>query len=129
MNTVLTQEMTRFNKLIKVVRDSLKNILLALQGKILLSQELEEAANSIFDGKVPSLWLSKSYPSLKPLGGYVKDLLARINFLQTWMNQGIPQTFWLSGFYFTQSFLTGVLQNYARKKTIEIDMIIFDFQF
>lgn len=73
-----------------------------------MSAGLDAAAKSIFVGKVPAMWLGKSYPSLKPLGGYVNDLKARIGFLQKWINEGIPDTFWLSGFYFTHSFLTGV---------------------
>ena len=128
MNTVFTQELTRFNTLIKTVRQSLVDIKRAIAGEILLSQQLEAAANSIFDGKVPDMWAAKSYPSLKPLGSYVKDLQERITFFQGWFDNGIPKVLHISKFYFTQGFLTGALQNFARRYQIPIDEIDFDYE-
>ena len=127
MNTVLTQELGRYNKLLVLVRNSLVNLGKALKGLALMNNELETVFRCVYDGKIPPPWLKKSFPSLKPLSGYVKGTIDRCQFLQGWVDDGQPKLFWLPGFFFTQAFLTGSKQNFARKYTIEIDKVDFDF--
>jgi dynein heavy chain len=127
MNTVLVQELTRFNGLLVVLRQSLFDVRKAMKGLVVMSAELEQVFHAMSDGRVPGMWAAVAYPSLKPLGTWVADLVQRLVFLQKWLDSGSPASFWISGFFFTQSFLTGTLQNFARRQLIPIDMLSFDY--
>lgn len=129
MNSVVTQELVRYNGLIRMIRSSLEDLKKAIKGEVLLSDALETALNQIRKGYIPDLWLSKSYPSLKSLGSYVKDLADRLQFFQNWIDSGkFPEFFWINKFFFTQGFMTGALQNYARAKNLPIDTLTLDFE-
>lgn len=127
MNTVLRQELIRFNRLLIFIRSSLNDTRRAILGQLAMIPEIEKVHKSMSLGKLPEAWAKKSYPSLKPLGSYISDFLARLAFLQRWMDEGEPTVYWLSGFYFTQSFLTGVLQNHSRKNQLPIDHLHMKF--
>ena len=59
MNTVLTQEVIRYNKLLTAIRGSLNEMLKALKGLVVMSQALETMVDSLFKNAVPELWASK----------------------------------------------------------------------
>ncbi|CCI46649.1 unnamed protein product [Albugo candida] len=126
-NTVLLQELSRYNQLLNVISTSLDELERALKGFVVLSSELEAMGNSMINGQVPERWDAMSYPSLKPLGSWVHDFLQRMDFLREWFVQKMPPfVYWISGFFFTQGFITGILQNYARKYKIPIDQVGYD---
>jgi len=125
MNTVLQQEVIRYNGLLAVMQKSLKDIRKALVGQVVMSEELDLMSNSMFNLQVPDMWMNKGYPSLKPLTAWSNDLLQRLDFLNDWIENGIPMYYWLPGFFFPQAFLTGTLQNFARKYQLPIDTISF----
>lgn len=52
MNTVLLQELIRFNRLTAVVRRSLLDIRKAIKGLVVMSAELEDVFDSMMVGKV-----------------------------------------------------------------------------
>ena len=55
-----------------------------MKGLVVMSGELEAMGNSMVIGKVPVMWGKVCYPSLKSLGGWVKDFLMRLDFLRDW---------------------------------------------
>lgn len=128
MNSVLLQELARFNKLIETIKQSLKTLQLTLEGKIVTNAEMDAIQMSVLNNSIPDKWQAKSYPSRKPMMSYVADLKSRLDMLDHWIKFGKPNVYWISGFYFTQSFLTGVKQNYARAYKYPIDRVNFKFK-
>merc|ERR1711871_1371762 len=92
-----------------------------------MSSDLEDMSTALFSNAVPAIWAKKAFPSLKPLAAWVEDLKARLDFVINWVDKGTPPAYWVSGFFFPQAFLTGTLQNYARKYQVAIDTVDFDF--
>jgi len=65
-----------------------------------MSEDLESMSASMFNNQVPNLWNKVGFLSMKPLASWIKDCNERIDFLNNWINNGTPQVFWMSGFFF-----------------------------
>ena len=129
LSVVLSQEIERFNNLLRFLKTSLDSIRLAIKGLILLSVDLEQQYKSLALGRVPNSWTKLAYPSLKPLTSWFDDLIQRVAFMRRWLVNGQPAAFWMSGLYFPQGFITGVLQMHAREYKISVDSLVFDFHY
>uniref|UniRef100_A0A667W9Y7 Dynein axonemal heavy chain 6 n=1 Tax=Myripristis murdjan TaxID=586833 RepID=A0A667W9Y7_9TELE len=127
LTTVLGQEVDRFNNLLRVLRMSLNTLQKAIAGLVVMSEEMERIYTSFLNNQVPTHWANSAYPSLKPLASWVRDLTLRTSFIQSWITRGQPKSFWISGFFFPQGFLTGLLQNHARRYNLPIDELNFRF--
>lgn len=79
----------------------------ALGGLAAMSVPLQRAAEALLVGTLPAQWMASSYPSVKPLGAYMSDLVQRCAMLAEWALHGAPPLVWLPGLFFTQAFLTG----------------------
>lgn len=131
INMILRLEVQKYNSLLNCIRHSLKLLEQALSGQIVMSLETEAIFNSILKNEVPDSWLKVSYPSLCTLRGYLKNLKSRVEFFKNWVKKGSsPDQFWLGGFFFPQSFLTSILQNFARSKGsgVTVEQVEFSFQ-
>ena len=65
---------------------------------------------------------------------HLQDLSLRFTFLNSWVEGGggkgrPPSNFWLSGFFYPSSYLTAVLQNYARGQGVTVNSVCFKFEF
>jgi len=56
LNIFLKQEVDRMQRVIGVVRSTLKDLKLAIDGTIIMNENLTDALNNMFDARVPAFW-------------------------------------------------------------------------
>ena len=96
-------------------------MVLAIEGSIIMTPDLVEAIDSVYDFRVPRPWcfdptgaeIAWLCPSLT---GWMKGLMDRHFQLNGWISKERPQSFWLTGFFNPQGFLTSMKQEVTRQR-------------
>lgn len=85
MNTVITQEVIRYNRLTACMKKDLGEFVKAVAGKVVMSEDLETIGDSMLNNVVPLRRTGDfgvGHLSLKPLSSWINDFRERIDFLK-----------------------------------------------
>ena len=124
MNIFLKQEIDRMQRILKLIKTSLTDLLMAIEGTIIMSDYLKEILDCMFDAKVPDKWTKISWSS-STLGFWFTELIQRDAQFKNWCNKGRPKVFWMTGFFNPQGFLTAMKQEVTRShKGWALDSVI-----
>ena len=98
MNIFLKQEIDRMQRILTLLRSTLTDLGMAIEGTIIMSEDLKEVLDNMFDAKVPAKWTKISWSS-STIGFWFTELLERDSQFKTWCFKGRPKAFWIPGFF------------------------------
>ncbi|ANQ06945.1 Dynein heavy chain [Plasmodium coatneyi] len=126
----LFQECTLMNSLTSIMRESLKELHLAIKGEINMNTKMESLMGSLYKDQLPELWKNNSYSSNRNLCSWIVNLKERISFLSDWFNDPLvtPKVFNVSLLFNPNSFFSAIKQILSRNEKCELDKIIMQIE-
>ena len=119
------QECEYMNALIGAIVGSLAEIELAFKGELTMTEKMEALMGAIFLNQIPAPWAKIAYPSTRGLGSWLDNLKHRLDQLNLWKEDPtkIPNVTFINRLFNPQSFLTAIMQVYAREKQQELNKL------
>jgi dynein heavy chain len=119
LNIFLYQEIARMQRIIGIGSKTLMDVIDAIDGQIIMTPDILDAINAMFDAKVPNAWVYDATGVeiswiLPTLGAWFGSLIDRNKQLNDWLKNNRPQAYWLTGFFNPQGFLTAMKQEVTR---------------
>lgn len=121
LNIFLSQEIQRFNMVLKIVKKTMVDMIEAIDGNVSMTPDIVDSINAVFDFRVPRKWQYDPTGAeiswlTASLSGWIKGLLDRHHQLSNWIGKERPPSFWLTGFFNPQGFLTSMKQEVTRQR-------------
>tara|TARA_B100000795_G_C22806619_1_gene445355 strand:- start:150 stop:14669 length:14520 start_codon:yes stop_codon:yes gene_type:complete len=120
LNIFLYQEIQVLQFVIDQIGGDLKNVQQAIDGEIVMTDELASTTTDIFNAKVPRLWMYHATGNEQAwinstMGLWMANFSDRDTQIRHWLNTDRPPHFSFKGFFNPQGFLTAMKQEVTRK--------------
>mmetsp|Transcript_3970 Transcript_3970/g.12355 ORF Transcript_3970/g.12355 Transcript_3970/m.12355 type:complete len:1069 (+) Transcript_3970:10200-13406(+) len=116
LNSVILQEVCRYDALLVVIRRTLADIQSALEGQT--SVRSRDALQSVMCDNIPGAWYPDSYFSVDRLTPYIHDLARRCDFFASWLQKFCAPAYWLGALFSPSALLSALRLNYAREHLV-----------
>ena len=120
LNIFLYQEIQVLQFVMTQVRGNLLNVQQAIDGEIVMTDDLASTTADIFNAKVPRLWMYHATGNEQSwinstMGLWMSNFADRDHQIRHWLNNDRPPHFSFRGFFNPQGFLTAMKQEVTRK--------------
>ncbi|XP_044764010.1 dynein axonemal heavy chain 1-like [Coccinella septempunctata] len=115
LETILNREIEHCLKLSNHILKYLKILDVILTNNSLLSTELKEIVRELLMNKIPKKFLKYSFVTDLNYSLFIINLRQRLLFFKEWKENGVPESIWISAFFFPSAVLTVQKMLYVQK--------------
>eukprot|EP00760_Papus_ankaliazontas_P013352 PhM_4_TR15700/c3_g1_i1/m.85000/K10408/DNAH; dynein heavy chain, axonemal len=121
---VFYQECERINALVEVMKRTLHELHLGINGALSMTTSMQALFQQIYDEKLPEVWASVSFLSMRPLTSWFDNMTKRNQQLTDWVPElQTPKVTMINYFFNPMSFLTAIMQFTALQNTFDLDQM------